>query len=517
MKRFLRFLKRNWPIFAVITIGIVLRTVNLERLFYFTYDESIPAFVGRRLIVWHHLPLIGGATPFGFHLAPYFYWLYTVLLATGKLNPLVWGIFSALFAGITIWLSIKIGSELGSKKTAITAGILWAFSELANIYDRHLWALYWGPFFALLTIYSLIKIKQGKKKWSLILAAALALSIHADPSNLVFMGTVFWCFILFKIPDKAKNFLIIGAFTLISISPLIYFDLRHDFANSRPVANFIKQGKNTPGFSQHKFNDNLLIFPRAYSRLVYKFGDNQISKDYSYCKNLIVERNDAVPIYFIIASLLVIGAFFIVSFRKRSPLVFKITSLTLILYFLGIQLYGTILKADIFEHYIAGTFPIFLLMVAYFVSKLPKPVWFVALLIFTCANLNKIEILDSSMGLLQKRLAIEYSMTKVGNQEFSLDSLSTCWKYSGYRYLYIVYGREPVKSYVDPNFAYLYETTPVSQEHPKLVVAMVVHDYLPETDDFYKRYALLKAHEINSKLFGTIEVIIIDNSTGWFY
>ena len=107
-------------------------------------------------------------------------------------------------------------------------------------------------------------------------------------------------------------------------------------------------------------------------------------------------------------------------------------------------------------------------------------------------------------------------MQQIGDKPFSLDSLSTCWKYSGYRYLFAIFGREPVKSYVDPNLAYLYGTTPVAEKHPPTVVTFVINDFVPETEQFYKRYALLKSHEIKSSIFGVIEVIIMDNSSGWF-
>ena len=84
------------------------------------------------------------------------------------------------------------------------------------------------------------------------------------------------------------------------------------------------------------------------------------------------------------------------------------------------------------------------------------------------------------------------------------------------RYLFAVFGQEPVKSYVDPNFAYLYGTTPVAEKHPQTVVTFVIHDFVPETQSFYRRYALLKSHEVKSALFGNIEVIILDNSSSWF-
>lgn len=192
------------------------------------------------------------------------------------------------------------------------------------------------------------------------------------------------------------------------------------------------------------------------------------------------------------------------------------TGLLVALYFLGIQIYGTVFGGDVFEHYITGLFSVFLLIAAFLICHLPKKIWLTILAVFVAANLYKLSLAKNSQGLTNKRLAIEYTMQQVGDKPFSLDSLSTCWKLNGYRYLFAVFGREPQKSYVDPNFAYLYGTTLIWDKHPKTVVAFVVHDFAPETDDFHKRYSLLKSHEVSSKLFGNIETIIMDNSTDWF-
>lgn len=513
-----------WPIAALLLITLILRVINLEKLFYFTYDESIPAFVGRRLILWHHIPLIGGATPFGFHLAPYFYWLYAALLAVGKLNPLVWGYASAALSASTTLLMYIVGKNFGGKKIGITAAVFWAFSFLANIYDRHLWALFWGPLTCLLVLFYLEKLISGRQKFIYPLALTLATSIHADPSNLVFLALAVFALIYRKIPVK-KNLIIIFTSIIILILPLVAFDIRHNFANIRPTTGFIKAARNTPAVRTQKFIANSLLFPQTATRLIYKFGDDEVAKQYSYCKEYVSEKFAAIPPIFTLLSALALLAFIFLSFRNRQSLWFpalgearlwRLISGLLLLYFLGIQIYGTLFGADIFEHYITGLFPAFLLVAAFFVSRLPKKLWLTALALFVGTNLYKLSLAQNSQGLSLKRQAVEYTMVKVGNKPFSLDSLSTCWKLNGYRYLFAVFGREPVKSYVDPNFAYLYGTTPVWDRHPATVVSFVVHDFAPETQAYFKRYALLKSHQISSKSFGAIEVIIMDNSSGWF-
>lgn len=511
----MKFLLKFWPILLIIVFTFILRIHKIEELFYFTYDESIPAFVGRRLILWHHIPLIGGVTPFGFHLAPYFYWFYALLLFIGKFNPLIWGFASAAIACATTLLIYKVGEIFESKKVGFLAGTFWAFSYLTNVYDRHLWALYWGPLVSLIVLLSLYKIIKGNLKFVYPLAITLALSIHADPSSLVFVVLSVLVWIIYKLPLKKMTFLGI-AIILFSFLPLIIFDLRHNFANTKPVLNFINAGQNKPALSIPKAKDNALLFPRTFSRLIYTQGDSEVSKQYSYCLAYAKGKLTGIPWYVTTTIALFLIYFIIWSFRAKRQIGWQLTSLLLLLYFIGIQIYGTIFKADIFEHYITGTFALFILIFAKAVSALPKKVIFVILAIFVAVNLYKVLNAKNELGLKVKRQAIEFTMQKVRDKPFSLDSLSTCWRLNGYRYLFAVFGREPVKSYVDPNFAYLYETTPVWEEHPLTVVAFVAHDFIPETKEFYKRYALLKSHEKENATFGNLEVIIMDNSTSWF-
>lgn len=507
---------KYWPLYLLLALTFLLRIYHLEKLFYFTYDEEIPAFVGRRLILWQHIPLIGGVTPFNFHLGPYFYWFYAFLLFFSKLNPIIWGYASAALSGAIVLLVFSISRSLRGKKLAITAAIFWTFSYLAIIYDRHLWALYWGAIISLVVIYSLHKIIKGREKFVFLLAITLALGIHADLSNLIFFALSFIVWIIYKIPFR-KSTLIALLFIPLFALPLVAFDVRHDFANTKPINNFLQKSKNAnkPGFSLQKFETNTLIFPRALSRLVYTFGDNQVAKQYSYCKEFIEEKNAQIPpLVLLISSIILI--FFTISFLINKNPIKKMIALTVVLYFLGIQFYGTLFQGDIFEHYITGLLPLLIIIFAYFVSLLPKKLWLVALTIFVAANIYKLSLSQNSQGLTNKRLATEYTMQKVRGEAFSLDSLSTCWKLNGYRYLFATFGREPVKSYVDPNLAYLYGTTQVWDHYPPAVVVFVIHDYALETPDFYRRYALLKSHEISSGLFGSIEVIIMDNSNNWF-
>lgn len=511
IKKLIKF----WPLITLLALTFILRIVKMEDLFYFTYDESVFAFVGRRLILWHHIPLIGGVTPFGVHVAPYFYWFFALTLGIGNLNPLFWGYVAASIAAATTFLIYLVGSTIESKKIGFLASIFWTFSFIANLYDRHFWGLYFGPIFSLIIIYCLYQIIKGREKFTYLLGISLALIIHADLSFYVFLLFSIVVWIIYKLPVK-KSTIVALIFIGFSFLPIIIFDIRHNFANIKPALKFLESGKNTPGLNGQKLTDNALLFPRNFSRLIYAFSDNEVSKQYSYCQVFASEKFQKVPWIFIIISSISLLTFVYWCFIKSKNVGWQLIGGLVLLYFIAIQIYGTILRADIFEHYIVGSFAAFFLILAKIVSLLPRKLIIVFLAIFVCANIVKLARSQNTLSLKNKRLAIEYTMSEVKDEPFSLDSISTCWKLSGYRYLFTVYGREPVKSYVDPNFAYLYGTTAVWDNHPRTVAAIVAHDFVPETEEFYERYAILKSHEVNSSLFGALEVIILDNTTAWF-
>lgn len=507
-------ISKFWPILLLIFLTFLLRIYKIEELFYFSFDEEVPAFVGRKLIEFGDISLLGGVTPFGFHLAPYFYWFLAFLLFIGKLNPIIWGYTSAAIAPLTTFMMYFVGKEFFGKKVGFLAASLWTFSYLANVYDRHLWALYWGPLLALVILFCLKKILGGSHKFIYLLAVSLAFGTHADPSNLVFLVLVVIVWVFYKIPVK-KSTLVALFLVIVSFAPIIVFDLTHNFVNIKPIFGYFKQGRQHSAANPQGFVDNFLIFPKTFSRLIYTFGDDEIAKNYSYCLVFINEKYRVIPQIIILSSTILVLISLAWFFKKQFQ--FKVLGTLILLYVLGIEIFGTLFRSDVFEHYITSLFGVFLIILAFFVAKLPKKIWFIVLAGFVFFNLQKLFSTQNSMGLTYKRQAIEYTMQAVGDKDFSLDSLSTCWRYGGYRYLFAVFGHEPVKSYVDPNLAHLYGPTKVASEHPETIVAFITHDFVPETDTFYKQYARLKSHEVDSDIFGNIEVIILDNSKKWFF
>src|SRR3989338_11689059 len=112
---------KHWSIVLLLLLTFFLRIYKIEELFYFSFDEEVPAFVARKLIEFGDISLLGGVTPFGFHLAPYFYWFLAALLFIGKLNPIIWGWAGAIIAAATVLMIYLVGADFFNKRVGITA------------------------------------------------------------------------------------------------------------------------------------------------------------------------------------------------------------------------------------------------------------------------------------------------------------------------------------------------------------------------------------------------------------
>lgn len=512
---FVKFIKNYWIILTLCLVAIVLRLVNLEQLFYFTYDEEVPAFVGRRFAIFGHIPLIGGVTPFGFHLPPYFYWLLGVLLWMGDLNPIIWGVAGALLSVLTIFLIFLVGQELKSKAVGIIAATIWSFSYLANVYDRHFWALYWGPMLSLVVLFSLIKIiKSGSIKCIYLLSIGIIWSIATDPSNisLVILSAIVWLY--YKIPLN-KHFFIGIVLVVASLLPLVFFDLKHDFANTRPVLSFFENKNQSYAPSVSNLFEGLKLYPTSLVRMIFSFGDNNIAKEYSYCGQYIQERNNAIPQTLILITGAILVIFLVWSIRNNKKNLWRIVAIQLFIYLIGLGIYGVLLNGPLFEHYISGLFPVFVLLIALGISRLNRPFILVVLGLFIFLNLYKIATAQNNIGFLYKMNAIRFSGEVLKDQEFGIESVSNCWRYSGYRYLFTMVGGQPVKSYVDSSLGYLYEDLPKISTNPKRIVIFMTHSQY-ERNTFYEQLELFTKHSTHKRRFGDVEVIIVDNTDDWY-
>ena len=241
---------------VIIIIGIILRLWRLPEVFHFTYDEEVFAFIGKRMFVNGHIPLIGGVTPMHVHLAPYFYWLSGIFLWFSKLNPLGWGYAAVLISCITMILLFVTTQKIYGRTVAIIALFIYCISFYQNVFDRHYWGLVFDGLISVGVMFSIFNIINLKTKYVYLLSLLLAFGINTDPSMIVLILLSIISLFYFKPKINFKIYLIALFIFLFSFLPLVIFDLRHNFYHLKTLWQYSLDtfsGKSDAGFVYYHF------------------------------------------------------------------------------------------------------------------------------------------------------------------------------------------------------------------------------------------------------------------------
>ena len=408
----------------ILLIALFLRLFRLTELFHFTMDEELIAWRAWGLFHLHRPFLIGGISPLQIHLPPYFYYLSSLLLWLFKFNPLGWGWWAGLFSLITVLLLYKLSRNL-------LAPLLYSVSLTAVIFDRHYWPLFFNPLFVLLVLWAL------KQKRCLVLMLTLVMAVTADPSNLTLVLFV----ILFNYKALFKH-IWLGAG--IFLAPLLLFDLRHQWQNLSGVSRLFGQlGTREPNFN------GLLLLPQSLARFWYTAQTNLIEV-YSYCIPYAQARLSGISIWLLLTAAIVI----ILAVRQSREI-----RLLLFSYFIGLVVFG-LLGFSLFDHYLTGLMPIWAIITAMAINRLPKKLGYLVVAIFIVINLYQFSRINNPYGMKYKQELVIWANQYLAESDWELESVSKCHRENGLRYLFELSGNPPQQSFMDANFAWLYPQAP---------------------------------------------------------
>lgn len=515
-------------ILLVVTAGI-LRFNQLPSRQYWMIDEERDAFIVKRILVDKHPTLIGGALPGGFYLAPGYFYISAFFYYFAGANPIVMGYIAAFFGVLTVPLIFYIAKRLFDQQIAILASFFYSFSYLTVIYNRTWWPLTFSPMVAIICYWSLFEIAKYKKLgWTLVLSAALIVGVQTDPSNfsLLVLSIVIWG--IFKLPIRAKPVLLAIGLLIVSHLPLVIFDFRHDFLNLKAILKFFS-GQTGAGinFDLPTLLGSLLLLPRSFLRFLWVFGEKDVAVQIAPSEIYIQAKYWAIPSVLLISAAAVLALFFARFAKERG----KNLGIFIIGLHAAIAVFGIIAQNLFFgnwnfEWLMQVLFPVYAIIAALFVSYLLKsnllrlPVY-LALALFAVFSAKTILESPNSFNLYDKMKAAEFIIGKTGKDEFSLDSIGQNFTLGGYRYLFYLKGKEPVRSYMDYVYAdWLYPRKDLAQEHPQTIAVIVNPEICikgncrrsPEFESKYQSY-LLKTR--TKAKFGHLEVLIVDNTDSW--
>lgn len=256
-------IKKNWQIILIVGLSLFLRLFRISSYMTFLGDEGRDSLVWLRMVTLGKFTLIGPQTSIGnMYLGPLYYYLMLPFYAVlGTIGPSV-GV--ALFAGATTGLLWYCGKNWFSERVGIVAAFLYAISPVAVILSRSSWNPNVIPFFSILTIWGVWQFWQKDRfLWLTVVGITLSFAIQSHYLGilLVPIAGFFWLIRLIRIirsKDKLlKKFVFHSVlcalcFVLLTIVPLVWFDLRHNFINYNSFYKFFSERQTTVNLKLYK-------------------------------------------------------------------------------------------------------------------------------------------------------------------------------------------------------------------------------------------------------------------------
>ena len=462
MKKFLVYLqslvsKTNGVLLIILCLAAFLRLYRIQDYMTFLGDEGRDVLVTYN-ILHGHLTLLGPTSSVGgFFLGPIYYYFMAPFLLLFNYNPVGPAVMVALFGIATVWLIYKFCGDLFNQKIGIIAATLCAVSPLVISYSRSSWNPNPLPFFTLLALYVLYKaLEKNSRKLLFLVGILLGIAMQLHYLTL-FLGVIVFAYVILNqvIDNKkqwvktflisAKQNVIIFAGFIIGWSPLLAFEIRHNFLDFRNISNFILHSGNT-GVNTNFFYTIYDVFFRLFGRLVFYFPAKEQLKLYS--SSLLGFWILCTIVVALISVFLLLRNFY-KSFNSNKKDSKKFL-LILLWLSLGILLFG-FYKKPIYDYYFAFMFPLPFILVAEFIfqiyefKKIGKPLAALGLFIIILLNLQGIPFrYPANRQLNQMETIAKFVSDKTGGKPFNFALITGGNSDYAYRYFFTIWGHPPI-------------------------------------------------------------------------
>jgi 4-amino-4-deoxy-L-arabinose transferase-like glycosyltransferase len=449
---FIDFVKKNplefWILVAILAIGAFCRLYKIAGYMTFLGDEGRDVIIVRRLLTEGHPPLIGPGTSIGnMYLGPFYYYMMAPALLFANFSPVGPAAMIAILGIITIWFVWFAGREWFGKVAGIIAAGLYAISPTIIIYSRSSWNPNIMPFFALLSVYSIWKVwKDHKFNWLLVLGFSFAAVVQSHYLGLLLVPTlfIFWVLTIWNLKKsgnwklEGKNFRRKSIFGIIIfillMSPLFFFDLRHNWINTKAMYQFFTVRQTT-------------VSIRPWTAIP-KIPEMLKTIDTTLIGGKNVLAGEIAAVLFGLGFLtLIIYAIRLgkKNIRKLNPAYYLLIS------WFGFGLIGFgIYKQNIYDHYFGFLFAVPYLVLGIIVfhlfkhGKLGKLFGAVLVVYLIVVNLMQNPIKFAPNNELQRAVDVSKKIEQVdGNQRFNLGVIAVQNYEDGYKY-FLLKDNQPV-------------------------------------------------------------------------
>lgn len=226
---------------SILILGFFLRAQEtISGNFLFLLDQGRDMMAVKSIVFDHHLTLIGPYTGLqGVFQGPFWYYALSIPTIILNGNPLG-GILLMLLMGMSVLFIIYFWAKKNfGIKTALLMTFLFAVSSEAAAASTYIWnphPMWLMTVIFIICFYNLIFIsrKYHLLMWPII---GLMFSFETALGIFIFSSTLTYLIIFNRKLLMTKYFVIGLSFFTIVFSPLLLFDLRHDFLMTKSVLN----------------------------------------------------------------------------------------------------------------------------------------------------------------------------------------------------------------------------------------------------------------------------------------
>jgi len=340
-----KIIAKNWLLILILILASFARLYRISDYMEFLGDQGRDVVIVRDFLRNANFFFIGPQTSIGnMNLGPFYYYLIAPALLLANFNPSGPAIFVALLGVATAYLIYFVSRKWFNPSSAYIAAFLYAISPVAIKYSNFSWNPNIMPFFALLFFYFMVE----KKYIYASLAFVMCLNSHYLALILLPLALI----IYFKNyhPKLKKETLLAVLVFLLSLTPQILFDIKHNGQNIKALTTFFTQRENSTGGTVNlKVYKALPIIPRLF---------NQINTD------LLAGKDTTTGI--IVSIILFLGLIYLLLKHKNKYLIYCV--LWYLIGLVGLGLY----KQHVYSHYFAFLFPVVFMLMGYLLSKVPK-------------------------------------------------------------------------------------------------------------------------------------------------
>lgn len=422
--------KQIFIIAIIFAVFCYFRLYNIGNRISFGWDQEQFTYQVKQLVKDHKPVLLGprANNDRGFFLAPYFTYLVTPFYLITNLHPKALMYFIFFYDLLFFIVCLLFLKEIFSLTHSLFFLALWSINPLVAYYD---FIPRWPMLIpiGIVIVWKILKNLELKKSilnWiTLGIILGFFINMHIQFTFIVLFSLFFIVFDRVKIKLNIKKIAFMLGFFVLTFTPLLIFDLRHDFLNTKLVLNFFKNGIGTIESNPTSW---LPVFANIIQPLIY------------------FKSVPAIILFYLTVALTII---FLIKNKKNYLRSFY--SATLILWFV-FPLFFAKYGQRPSEYYFVFIMPFIYMIIVDFILTIKKSyLLYVFIILLISFNYNKLRenLKSENLSLIYRDKLIKNLAKITKNKKFNISYTVPLGRDTGFKYLIEYYGIKQTGNWKD--------------------------------------------------------------------